>query len=191
MENTNKVMLWVLGGFLGFIAMVGIFAGTSYVSAYNYGNVTENQIVATYKNNENILAQYSNRIAEMAQVPEMQRDDLLAVYKETMAGRYGKDGSKAVFQWLKEQNPQLNNELYTRLQVSMEAGRKDFEVAQTELIDQRRSYDTERGYLWRGFWIRVAGYPKIDLDKYKPITNTYASEAFENGKEDGITLKKQ
>lgn len=182
---------WVLGGVTAFVVSVGVVAVSSYVSAANYGNRTEATIKATWENNENILSQYSNRIAEMAQVPEAQRDDLLAVYKETMTGRYGKDGSKAVFQFLKEQNPQLNNALYDRVQVSMEAGRKDFEVAQTTLIDQKRSYETELGYVWRGFWLHLAGYPKIDLNKYKAISNSYADKAFAIGKEDGLVLRKK
>jgi hypothetical protein len=106
-----------------------------------------------------------------------------------MEGRYGENGSQAVFQWIQEQNPQLNNEIYTRLQVSMESGRKDFEVAQTTLIDQKRSYETELGFVWRGFWLRLAGYPKIDLDKYNAITNNYATEAFDTGVENGLTIR--
>lgn len=185
----NRIVLLVVGGFVAFLFMLAVLGVGSYISAANYGNRAEQGIKSTWENNENILAQYSNRIAEMAQVPDMQRDDLLAVYREAMAGRYGKGGSNAVFQWLQEQNPQLNNEIYTKLQVSMEAGRKDFEVAQTTLIDQKRSYQTELGYVWRGFWLRLAGYPKIDLDKYEAISNDFASEAFTAGRENGVTLR--
>lgn len=187
----NRIGLVIMGGVVAFFAMIALIGVGSYVSAANYGNRMEKTIQATWENNENVLAQYSNRIAEMAQVPEMQRDDLKEVYRDAMTGRYGQDGSKAVFQWLQEQNPQLNNEIYTRLQVSMESGRKDFEVAQTTLIDQKRSYETELGFVWRGFWLRVAGYPKIDLSKYKVITNNYANEAFETGVENGLTIRKK
>lgn len=165
-------------------------AVVSYVSAANYGNSAENGIVAQWEDNENILSQYTNSIGEMAQVPAMQRDDLKEVYTEAMTGRYGEDGSKAVFQWLQEQNPQLNNALYTNLQTAMEAGRKDFADGQRNLIDQKRSYNTALGTVWRGFWLKQAGYPKIKLSDYKAITNTYADGAFEKGVEDGVTLRK-
>lgn len=164
----------------------------SYVSAANLGNATEAGIKATYQNNENILAQYTNQIGEMAQVPEMQRDDLKEVYREAMGARYGEDGSKAVFQWLQEQNPQLNNAIYTNLQNAVVAGRGDFSVEQTKLIDQRRAYETALGTVWQGFWLNMAGYPKINLEKeYLPISNTYADEAFKTGKEDGVTFRKK
>lgn len=186
----NKLVLMIVGGvFLFFGSLVAVGIG-SYITNANYGNRAETQIKATWENNQNILAQYSNRIAEMAQIPEMQREDLLKVYKGAMEGRYGDNGSQAVFQWIQEQNPQLNSEVYTRIQASMESGRKDFEVAQTTLIDQKRSYETNLGYVWKGFWLNLAGYPKINLDDYKAITNDYAEGAFTTGKENGVKLTK-
>ena len=189
MKQKGNTLVTVLV-IVGILATVLIGAVGAYISNANYGNRAEQQIVAKYADNENILAQYSLKIAEMAQVPDMQRDDLSKVYKEAMQGRYGADGSKAVFQWLQEQNPQLNAEVYTRLQQTMEAGRTEFRVAQTELIDLKRGYQTNLGYVWKGFWLRLAGYPKIDLNKYNAITSEYAQEAFETGVDKGITLRK-
>ena len=173
------------------ILLALIVAGIgSYVSNANYGNRAEKQITAAWENNENILGQYSLKIAEMAQVPDMQRDDLKEVYRAAMEGRYGEDGSRATFQWLQEQNPQLSPEVYTRLQQTMVAGRNEFRVAQTELIDLKRGYETNLGYVWKGFWLRLAGYPKLDLNKYQAITSEYAQEAFKTGVDKGITLRK-
>lgn len=174
---------------LGVLVAFGAVTVGSYVSAANYGNRAERGIEAAWENNENILAQYTNTIGEMAQIPAMQRDDLKELYASTMTGRYGPEGSKAMFQWIKEQNPQLDSSVYIKIQSAIESGRKDFEVAQTNLIDQKRAYNTELGTVWRGFWLRMAGYPKIDLDKYKAISNDKARVAFENGIENGLTLR--
>lgn len=184
----NKPLFIVSAALSVFMLFAGIFLISSYVSAANYGNRAETQIQATWENNQNILAQYSNRIAEMAQIPEMQKNDLLEVYTGAMQGRYGAEGSQAVFQWIQEQNPNLNPAVYTNIQTSMEAGRKDFEVAQTTLVDQKRQYQTQLGYVVRGFWLNMAGYPKINLDEYKVITNDFTNEAFTAGKENGIKL---
>ena len=184
--NTLVTVLVVLG----IVGAIVVGAVGAYVSNANYGNRAEKQIVAAWENNENILGQYSLKIAEMAQIPDMQRDDLKEVYRAAMEGRYGADGSKATFQWLQEQNPQLNAEVYTRLQQTMEAGRNEFRVAQTELIDLKRGYETNLGYVWKGFWLRLAGYPKLDLNKYQAITSEYAQEAFKTGVDKGITLRK-
>lgn len=187
MSNTARIL--ICAGILAAAALLTVVV--SYVTAANYGNKSENEIVATWEDNENILSQYTNKIGEMAQVPTMQRDDLKEVFTAAMNGRYGEDGSGAVFQWLQEQNPQLNNALYTNLQTAMEAGRDDFAAGQRALIDQKRSYNTSLGTVWRGFWLKQAGYPKIKLSDYKAITNTYADDAFETGIEDGVTLRKE
>lgn len=161
----------------------------SYVQNYNYGNRAEREILAAWENNENILAQYSLKVTEMAQVPAMYKDDLKEVYTATMAGRYGADGSKAMFQWIQEKNPNFDSALYTKLQQVMEAGRNEFRVAQTQLVDRKRAYETNLGYLWKGFWLRTAGYPVIDLADYKIITSEHASSTFESGVDQGIKIR--
>lgn len=176
------------------IAVAIVLAGivgicfTGYVSAYNTGNRLEATIKATYEDNQNILAQYSNKVAEAAQVPAMQRDDLTKVVTAALEGRYGEDGSRAVFQMIQEQNPTIDSTVYVKLQQIIEGGRKDFEVAQTRLIDQKRVYETALGSFWTGMWMRVAGYPTIDLAEFKIVTNLRTEAAFEAGIEEPIKL---
>ena len=174
-------------GVIGVIAAVLI---GSYVSNYNYGNEAENTIKAEYKNMENILAQYSLKVAEAAQVPGMKADDLKAVMKDAMTGRYGKDGSQATFQWIQENYPgQVTDELYSKISTIIEAGRNKFENAQTKFIDTKRAYETNLGYLWKGMWLRIAGYPKINLDDFKIISSDHAVESFKTGIDKGLKLR--
>lgn len=178
----------------GLIAAIvlGAFVGTgvvSYVSAYNTANRMERSIVATDENNRNILAQYGNRIAEAAQVPAMQRDDLTAVVTAALEGRYGEDGSRAVFQFIQEQNPQIDSTVYVQLQRMIEAGRIEFAAAQTKLVDQKRIYETSLGSFWQGTWMSVAGYPRIDLDEYQIVSTARADAAFETGIEEPMQLR--
>lgn len=174
---------------LGIIVLLAIVGFSSYVSNYNYGNRAENTIKAEYKNMENILAQYSLKIAEAAQIPSMQTEDLIKIFSNTLPARYGEGGSKATFQWLQEQNPQLDQTTYLKLQTMIEAGRNKFENTQTRFIDTKRVYETNLGYLWKGFWLGVAGYPKINLDDYKIISSNHAVETFETGIDQGIKLR--
>jgi hypothetical protein len=164
------------------LAIIAIIFG-SYVDAFNYGNRMDNTIDAQYKQTENVLAQYSQRIQELVQVPTMYKDDLKEVVSATMQGRYGADGSKAVFQFIKEHNISFDSNLYKTLQQNIEAGRKDFEFENKKLIDMVNEYKIAIGSFYRGFWIHLAGFPKIDFEKFKPITNTYAKETFEKGVE--------
>jgi hypothetical protein len=71
----------------------------------------------------------------------------------------------------------------------MEAGRNEFQVNQTRLVDQKRIYETALGYVWKGFWLKLAGYPNIDLDKYKPVVAGDTAKAFETGIQAPIKLR--
>jgi len=179
--------LYAVLGVIG--VLIAIVVG-SYISNYNYGNRAEQVIKAEYSNMENILAQYSLKVAEVGQVPGMMRDDLAKVTKDAMSGRYGDNGSQATFQWIKENYPgQVDASLYTKIQQVMEAGRNKFENAQTKFIDTKRAYETNLGYLWKGMWLRIAGYPKINLDDYKIISSGHAKKAFETGVDEAIQLR--
>lgn len=161
----------------------------SYISAYNTANRLEQQIQATYEDNQNVLAQYSNRIGEAAQVPAMQRDDLKEVVTAALDARYGEEGSQAMFQWIQEQNPTIDSTVYVELQRIIVSGRQDFQTAQTRLIDQKRVYETALGSFWQGTWMGVAGYPRIDLDEFGIVTNARTEDAFSTGQEEPIQLR--
>jgi Flp pilus assembly pilin Flp len=170
---------------LGLVAFLAI----SYIAAYNTANRLEAGIKAAWTNNQNVLAQYSNRVAEAAQIPAMQRDDLKEVVTAALDTRYGDEGSRAMFQFLQEQNPQIDSTVYVQLQRLIEAGRTDFQVAQTGLIDQKRVYETALGSFWQGTMMRVAGFPRVDLDEYNVVTNERTEDAFSTGSESPIQLR--
>lgn len=181
-------MKYMIAGALVVFGIMGILT-MSYITAYNTGNRLEQQIAATYEDNQNVLAQYSNRIAEAAQIPAMQRDDLKQVVTAALDARYGEEGSRAMFQFIQEQNPQIDSAVYTQLQRMIEAGRIDFANAQTRLIDQKRVYQTALGSFWKGTWMRIAGYPTINLGDFKIVTNSRTRDAFETGIEEKIQLR--
>lgn len=185
MKRENGLALTALLILVVLLMVGSILAITSFVSAYNTGNQFEQSIRAEYENNENILSQYSQKVMEVSQVPDMMRDDVVKVTREAIQGRYGQEGLKAAFVMVTEQNPQLSEGLYLKIQQVVEAGRDEFKNAQTRLIDKKRAYQTALGSFWQGFWLRMAGYPKTDLDKYKVITNDVAAKAFNDGKESG------
>lgn len=188
---------WIIASvFAGFMLLVSVFSIFSYVGAANYGVEAETRLEAKFEDNKNVLGQYTIKIGEMAQVPAIARDDLKDILQATFEGRYGSEGvergsdpNKQTFQWLQEQNPNLTPELYTRLQQTMEAGRNEFKVSQTELLDEKRAYETNLGYVWRGFWLKMAGYPKIDLSKIKIVVASDTQQKFETGVDEGIKLR--
>lgn len=177
---------------LSVLALIGITAFvaiSSYVSAANYGNKAEKELDAVWVNNQNVLGQYTLKVQEAAQIPAMYTADLKSVVTAAVEGRYGAGGSQAVMQWLKEANVPFDSTMYTKMQQIIEAGRNQFQTEQTRMIDVKRSYETNLGYLWMGFWMKLAGYPKINLAKYKPVVAGDTAKAFETGVQAPMKLR--
>lgn len=179
------------GALLIVLAIVGVLvAGVIAVAmmaigANNTANSFDAQVKAQHQNNKNILANYGQKVLEVSQVPEMMRDDLVKVASAAIEGRYGKDGSKAVFQMITEQNPTVDSQVYTKIQQVIEAGRNEFQTSQTRLLDIKQSYETALGSFPQGAFMRFLGYPKVALDTYNIVTTERTERAFEKGKEDG------
>lgn len=180
---------WIIGGLV--VVALGITLLISYSSAVAFGVQQEEGIKATYANNKNILANYTTRIGEMAQIPEMARDDLSTVMEAAFAGRYGENGSQAAVQLIVEAYPgQIDPQLYRNIQTAMEAGRIEFRDNQSKLIDQKRVYTQNLSYVFRGTWLKLAGYPKINLDEFKVISSTQADQSFDSGIDNGVQLRR-
>lgn len=171
------------------LVMVIIVAASSYISAKNYGVRTENALRAKVENNENIYAQGTQKILEIAQVPAMYRDDLAKIVTAAIQGRYGNNGSQATFQWIQEQNPTIDAGMYTKIQQTIEAFRNEFQNNQTQMLQMRATYENALGYFWQGMWLSIAGYPKIDLSKYTIVTTDTARQTFETKRDAGIQLR--
>lgn len=181
----NKVVTVVLSSLAGLFLVLLIACGVSYITANDYGSTVESSLRASRDNNKNILAQYEQKIFESVQVPEMYKKDFAEVIKSDVEGRYGKAGSTATMQWIKERELPFDSGLYKKIQQLIESGRKDFEAGQTKMIDIRRGYETQQGYFWRGFWLRAAGFPKVNMADYQPVITGRVESTFATGKEAG------
>jgi len=185
-NHKGVIIMKVLASLVCFIIFGIVIVGSSYIIAYNKGNEYEKRLEALYANNQNVLSTYYQKVQEVAQVPGMMKDDLKDVINSSLQGRYGKDGAKAVFLAIKETYPgTVDSKLYVKIQQVIESGRNDFRNAQTEMIDVKRIYDTDLGSFWTGTMLRLAGYPKVDMNKFKVITTVETKTVFERGTESG------
>lgn len=192
MRNSSQRGAAVVIALLAIFALCLVVAGAlvaTYITYANMGTQLESGIKAKYRDNENVYANGTQKVMEIAQVPSMYAADLSKLTREAIGGRYGPEGSKALFQFLKEQNPTIDASMYTKIQQVIEAFRNEFKVAQTGLLDQCRSYENARGFVWSGFWLKLAGYPKLEVDKHCTIVSTdKAAQTFETKRDSGIQL---
>lgn len=188
--GAGVIVAIIFGGILVLCVLVGGIAAMAYIGAANKGNQMENSIDQLRQSSASVLSNLTQTIQEQAQVPEMATDHLKQVIEAQMSGRYGADGSKAVFQFLKEQNLQVDQRMYLNIQAAMSGGRKEFEISQNRLLSQCTSYKNEVGNVWSGFWLRLAGYPKANLAVVcRAVTDTKTDAAFESGHQTKISLK--
>lgn len=188
MKKLSKGWIWgiVTIAIIGILILVPV---TAYIGNHNYGNKAEETIKAEYSDMENILSQYSNKISEAVQVNSMYKDDLKDVISSALSSRYGNEGSKAMFQWIKEHDVNLDADVYKKIQQMIEGGRNKFENAQTRFIDTKRVYKTNLGYLWKGYWLEKAGFPTLKWEDYAIISNDSTKETFKTKIDNGLKLR--
>lgn len=180
---------WMVVAIVFGIFFIACLASIGYaVGKYNTAVRLENTIVAQYEQNQNNLSQYTNKIMEMVQVPSMYKNDYKEVVMDALQGRYGKDGSKAMFQWLKEHNINYDSSLYTKIQDAIVVERDKFEFEQKKLIDRKRVYDNMLGTFPDGVFLRVFGFPTEKIANVKIVKSEQTSKIFESGIDKGLKL---
>lgn len=178
-------MKWLIS--IGVAVLVVGILFTQYVTYKNLGVRLENDIKAQYDQNQNVLSSLSLRVVEQMGVAKQYKEAVQDVIKQGIEGRFGAGGSSALLQAFTEAYPaQLSPELYLKVSNSIEAGRKDFENEQKLLISKVQIYQNNLEYFWSGLWLDFAGYPKIDLAKYKPVISQHTSETYKTGIDTGI-----
>ena len=143
---------------------------------------------AQYKQNQNNYDNYYKTVKELVQVSDKYESSFKKVYDGMMQGRYGEKGSKAMFQWIQENNPQLDSAMWSKVQNAIVAGRKDFESNQKMLLDKKQQYKSSIRQVPATFIAQFMGFPKIDLKEMDIVTSGETESAFKTKKSAPLKL---
>lgn len=162
------------------LVIVAIALGIGYLGFGNQANGFEVDIQSVYANNQNTYDNGFKKVLEEAQVPKMQVAGLKELYDGVMKGRYGANGSQAMLQMIRENNPTLNQETYLKIQRTIEEFHDTFQASQTDLISKKQAYQRFLSATTSGRIYNIIGhYPHIDLSKYDIVTSDQTQNAFQ------------
>lgn len=178
--------------FISSFVVLGLLLFFFYSSTHNNANNHEQVISNLQKQSESTLSNYTTSIAELAQIPTKYKNDLIEIIKANMQGRYGSDeqGSKAVVQFMQEQNLQVHPDVYLNMQNAMISGRREFKISQDKLMDACKNYKTELGSFATGTLMRTMGFPKIDLNNYcEVVSDAVTKETFKTKEQKPVSIQ--
>lgn len=182
------------GAIIGSIVALLLIAGLSLFATYQsvHDNAISWEATLEKKNGETeaVLSRVTVSVQQTAGVVEIYASDVKDAIKAAVEGRYGKDGSKAVFQMIQEKNPTVSDKLYLKLADLIGGGQKEVQIIQTQKLEVCASYKKELGYLIRGGILRFQGFPKADLVlQCRVISDSATRGAMETGLQQPIKLR--
>jgi uncharacterized membrane-anchored protein YhcB (DUF1043 family) len=172
-------------GLVVLVLVIGFILGLFLWHQRGEAIALEEQIEAQLKTNESNYDNMWKRFKEMTQVTDLQADQIKEVYDGLIQGRY--QDQDLLFQAVQEQNPNLNGEVYTKLQNEISTARIKFDNNQKKIVDIIAEYN--RLIKHRGIVMAmITGRDAIDSDDYI-ILSEETNKAFDSGNADEIDLK--
>lgn len=176
----------VFGIVVGCLLAVVLLAGGSLFLMYQslHDGAISSEAIITQKDEEsqNTLSRVNVSVANLVGNATAYSEEVKEAIKAAVEGRYGAKGSQAVFQMIQEHNPEVKSVLREKLADVITGGQKEFEISQTRKIEVCTAYRKDLGYLVKGTLLRIAGFPKVVMDKTcQVVTDAQTKDAFNTG----------
>lgn len=177
-----KVFGIVVGLFLLVVFGGGGALFLGYQSMHDTAITFENDIKRLDKESENSLSATTLKLQNAVGLNSQYTKSLKEVVTAAVQGRYGKDGSQATMQWIQEQNPTVDSKMFLKVHDILDGGGTEFKIAQDRKIEICTQYEKTRDYLVRGTLLRLAGFPKKDVEKMcQVVSDADTQDAFSTG----------
>jgi hypothetical protein len=179
--SKSKFPMWipvvVVLGAVGILGMVTLF---NVISIKNQDVELTNKFDAQIDVNKVIYDEVTKVIFGMAQVAQTERASFGEIYSN-LIGQRASGTENAMMAWVKEQNPQMSNELYAKVSTAIETQRAKFTRAQTKLISYKQEHDNLRERFPSSIVMGWIGAEELEI---KLVLSTRVEEAFETGVDD-------
>lgn len=185
MSKGTLAFLMSLGG----VVLVTLYVVFSYFHYANTAVSFESLLKGVKENNKNVSAGYTTKVVEMTRVAKLGITAQQELIKIANQSRYGESGASAVTQFITEQNPNADIKMLQNVQDVVNSGRTDFQNEQKKMLDVKTQYTRLLEQPYSKFWLAQAGYPKINLDDFKPIINDYTEKAYQTGKAEALNFE--
>jgi hypothetical protein len=163
MSKTLITTLSVLGG----IILLGVILLVSVLGSFNSYTRFENLAKAAQTDNKNILDNTRKSIREAANVSDKEVEALTNIitgYADARGGNTAGEGQLVTVGMVTEAVPSIQGiETLKNLQNIVVAGRKDWQMAQTRLVDIKRQADNMLGTVPSGLILKMFGKKEIEI----------------------------
>ena len=183
---------------LGVLFGLGVlFVVSSYFGYANKAVSFETNIETAVENNRQKLGQYRLGTVEAVGALGLGADLQAESVVPQIEARYGKGGSGAMMQWIKENNHAgVGPDAINMIMRKITAGRQGFSDAQERLLDVCRGYKKLQRQPYSGAWLSLAGYPSAEYSEEggngklcRAVTSKGAKAAFETGEEKALDIR--
>ena len=189
MKYMNKTIITVgaIGMSFLFLFLILFF---SAIGDYNTFSKLENKIEAVQKDNENILDNTRKAIRETAKVSDKEieaLENIIVGNSQARGQNTAGEGQAVTMNWVQEAVPSIQNiQTLKNLQNIIIAGRKDWQNAQTRLLDLKRESDNMLDVFPSGNILRIMGKKPVDIIV---VTSSETENNFKNGKDDSSWIE--
>lgn len=125
---------------IGVFIVVALLFGGGCISYNNKSQRLRNLASAKQDESKVIFDKTWKTVKAQAGIAEKYTETLKDIVLGTMQGRYGANGSKALAQFIHEQNPNIDSSIFTKIMTTVEANNAEFLAAQKDLIGVKNSH---------------------------------------------------
>ncbi len=146
---------------IGFLVLIGII---SQVTVRTLGERMEASIVAGYDQLEAINSQYTGEISAISHGTETRQKELREIITRYFVAKIGNAHDWEVFNWLEMQQVPVSDFRHDKIMGLIHQGRKEYRETVISIRKGRDSYRKTLDSFYTGLWLRLNGFPRIDVE---------------------------